>query len=450
MSTTIDQRNKLTPQRNVTFSNDASLHPTLISVDEHMTYQKIVGFGASFNGSTVWELENKLTQTQRDALMQKFFDPTNGIGISILRQPIGASDQDAPEETAPNQYCSYDDHGGIPDDANLSHFSIAHDISTHTIDLIHQAMHLNPQLKILATTWCTPQWMLTGYGNSSMLNPAYYASYATYLIKFIQAYAEQRPAIPIWGITLQNEPVYSYANFGDNLTADQENTFIKNDLGPAFANNGITSKVLAYDHNWDHPEYAERILDSSSQYVAGTSWHSYKGDVDAQSTVHNLYPDEGIFFTEDSPPTYNTDWNRYMPEETNRIIDILRNWSQTYIQWTMVLNPQFGPGSCTNCGADAYIDENTRAIMYSSSYYLLGHFSKYVKPNAYRIDSTDLGKGSIRSIAFKNPDGSKVLIVYNDSFSNQTLGVNWRGEHFSYSLPSKAIATFTWSGTDSF
>ena len=444
--TTVDQQNALTPQNPVTFSNNnLVLSQATIAVDDQMTYQQILGFGASLTGSTVWELENKLTQPQRDALMTQLFDPNKGIGISLLRQPVGASDQDAPGESPPTGFCSYDDNAG---DTNLALFSIQHDISSHTIDLLQQAMHINPLLHVLAVPYCAPQWMLTYLDGYTTLNPVYYDVYSKYLIKFVQAYASQKPPIPIWGIIPQNEPVHSYANIGNNMTADQEGTLIANSLGPAMKRSGLNTKLLIYDHNWDVPEFPEQILAGpAGQYVAGTSWHKYAGDVDAQSTVHNMYPDKGTFFTEDSPPVFDTDWNRYMPEAANRIIDILHNWSQSYVQWTLASNPDFGPGTCKPCGADTYVDDVNGNVTYALPYYLLGHLSKYVKPQSYRIDSTDLGSGNIRSLAFKNPDGSIALVVYNGSSAAQTFTVNWQGASFSYALPSNAMATFIWSPT---
>ena len=440
--TTADQNNKLSSQNALTFANGSSNQSLSLNVDENTTYQQMVGIGASLNGSSVWELENKLNQSQRNALMQQLFDPTNGIGMSMLRQPIGGSDQDGP-----NQPCSYDDNGGNAD-PNLNNFSLGYDASSGMIGLIQQAMQLNPALTTMATTWCVPQWMLTGSGNNSTLNSTYYGAYANYLVKYIQAYAAQNPSIPIWGITPQNEPVYSYADFGDNITASQEDSLIANNLGPTFANNGLNTKIIAYDHNWDNTSYPETILNDSaaSQYVAGTAWHKYAGSVSAQTTVHNLYPNKGTFFTEASPSTGNTDWSTYF-SNMGQYIDILRNWSQTFIEWTIASNPQFGPGSCSNCGALVYIDDNTGAINYSVDYYLVGQMSKFVKPGAYRIASDDLGSGSLRTVAFKNPDGSKALIVYNDASSSQTFGVNWGGENFAYTLPANGVATFTWSGT---
>src|ERR1019366_5516156 len=243
--TTVDQKNHLTPQTPVTFGNGSNLLPqTEITVDDHTTYQSILGFGASLTGSTVWEMEHELTPQQRDALMKQFFDPVHGIGISLLRQPIGASDQDAPGETTPYQYCSFDDNYGIPDDSTLSHFSIQHDVAAHTIDLLQQAMRLNQQLHIVAAPWCIPHWMLTYIGGSRTLNPAYYALYAQYLVKFIEAYDSQALHAPIWGIIPQNEPLYSYANFGDNMTAEQQSVFIANYLGPLLKQQHLSTNIL--------------------------------------------------------------------------------------------------------------------------------------------------------------------------------------------------------------
>ncbi|WP_245994543.1 glycoside hydrolase family 30 protein [Tengunoibacter tsumagoiensis] len=439
--TTTDQQNRLSSQPAGKFSDASKFPPqTFIEINDQKRYQQILGFGASLTSSSAWELEHGLNQQQRDAVMQQFFDPTNGIGINLLRQSVGISDQGAPGQT-----CSYDDNGGRPDDASLSHFSIQTDVSLHMIELLQQAMSYNPQLQIIAAPWCIPHWMRATIDGYSTLNPAYYQLYAQYLAKFIQAYKSQTPSIPIWGIIPQNEPLYSYANFGDNMTAAQQSNFITTALGPTLAQQNLNTQILIYDHNWDHPEYAEQVLASSAApFVEGTSWHKYAGDVSAQTTVHNMFPNKKTFFTEDSPPTFDNDWNAYMPEAANRILDILDNWSESYIQWTLVSNTKFGPGLCNQCGADVYVDPNTGAVTYSLAYYILGQFSKFVKPQAYRIDSTDQGNGHVRSAAFENPDNSIAVVVYNDSSASQTFALNWRGETFTYDLPSNGLATLTW------
>ncbi|MFI0941569.1 discoidin domain-containing protein [Streptomyces sp. NPDC021020] len=440
--TTPDHANALTPQPDTAFSAGGAPDGTVVTVDENTTYQTITGMGASLTGSSVWEMDNKLDQTRRDDFMRSLFDPDDGIGISLLRQPVGGSDQNAP-----GQSCSYDDNGGAAD-PSLSNFSIAQDSSSGTIGLLHQAQQLAPQLRVMASVWCLPQWMLSGSGDSRTLDTGSYQAYSDYLAAYLEAYAAQ--GIPVWGITPQNEPLQSYANFGDNLTAAQEADLIKNNLGPTLAAHGLDTELLVFDHNWDHPEYAQSILDdpAAAQYVAGSAWHKYAGWVGVQSTVHDQHPDKGIYFTEASPSTGNQDWPNYFGT-MGQYIDILRNWSQTFLEWTIASNPSYGPGSCSNCGALAYIDDSTGDITYSADYYLLGHLSKYVRPGAQRISSTDFGDGDLKTVAFRNADGGKVLVAYNGTSGTKDFGVNWGDQHFSYSLPAGGVATFGWGGTQS-
>ena len=443
--TTADQANKLTPQSNVSFSGGNSTQLTTITVNENSQYQQIDGIGASIPGSSAWLLMNKMSKTQRDNFMTSIFDPTNGIGISMLRQPFGGTDQNAP-----NQPMSYDDNGGSAD-PNLTNFNMSYDTNNNIIGLLNQAKQLNPSLKVLGSVWSYPHWMLSGIGIFKTLNSSYYSAAANYLDRCVSQYAAQ--GIPVWGLTIQNEPLYSYANFGDNLTANQENNFIKHNLGPLFSANGRTTKIIAYDHNFDHPEYPEKILGDSttSQYVAGTAWHYYAGDYTAMTTVQEKFPSKGTYYTEASGPSSNNNWSTF-PQDAqgaNSIFDIFRNWARTYTQWTLLSNTNYGPGSCKACGADAYVDESTGNVTYSYSYYMLGHFSKYVMPGAYRIKSSDYLSGNLRSVAFKNPDGSKVLEVFNGTSSSSAFGVNWGSEHFDYTLPSYGLATFVWSGAQS-
>ncbi|WP_203846834.1 glycoside hydrolase family 30 protein, partial [Dactylosporangium siamense] len=420
--TTTDQANKLTQQPDLTFTSGGAGDATVVSVDDGTTFQPIDGIGASFTGSTVWELRNKLSPSARDALMNDLFNPSTGIGMSLLRQPIGGSDQNAPG-------------------TDCQPFSLSTDQNDGTIDLIHQAQQLNPALSVMSSVWCVPSWMLSG----DALNPAYHQNFSDYVADYLQAYAAQ--GIPVWGITPQNEPLQSYANFGNNLSATQERDLIKNNLGPTFANRGLDTRILVFDHNWDHPEYVQTILNdpAAAQYVAGSAWHKYAGWVGVQSQIHDQYPDKGIYFTEASPSTGNRDWNSYLPN-MGQYIDIMRNWSRTYLQWTIASNPSYGPGSCSNCGALVYIDDTTGAVTRSIDYYLVGHLSKFVRPGAVRVASDDFGDNNVKTVAFRNPDGGKALVAYNGG-AGRTVGFNWAGQHVSYYLPAHAVATFTWSGS---
>jgi glucosylceramidase len=440
--TTGDQSKLLQPQANVTFAPDSGSVPLTIDVNEATTYQQMDGFGASFTDSSAWLVWNRLTSAQRNTLMNNLFNPSTGIGLSYLRQPIGSTD------FALSNY-TFDDMPAGQTDPNLNNFSINHDLA-YIIPVVQQARSLNPNLKVMITPWSAPAWMKTNGSllNGGSLNASAYGPYANYFVKTIQAYAAQ--GIPISALTIQNEPQFAPAYPGMLMSATEQANFIKNNLGPALANAGLSTKIVIFDHNWDTPQYPQNVLSdaAASAYIDGSAWHCYAGTVDAQNTVHNAYPNKNIYFTECSggawAPAFagNLQW-----DVQNLIIGSTRNWAKTVVKWNMALDTNFGPtnGGCTNCRGVVTINQSTGAVTYEVEYYALGHASKFVVPGAFRISSNTFGAGSIENVAFKNPDGSKAVIVLNSGTASNTFKIRWAGQSFTYSLPAGAVATFKWA-----
>jgi glucosylceramidase len=414
-----------------------------INVDPGTTYQTMQGFGASLTDSSAWLIQNRLSTTQRDKLMKLVFSPETGAGMNYLRLPMGASDF-----TASGVY-TYNDLPTGQTDGTQSHFSIAHD-EQYIIPQLLQAKSLNPDLKIMGTPWSAPAWMKTNkslYGGS--LDPQWYGSYAVYLKDFVQAYAAE--GLPIDSISLQNEPENVNLSYPTtSMTAAQQADIIKNHLGPLFAAAGIDTKVLIYDHNWDDPGYAMDILSDSqaSQYVAGTAFHSYAGDVSAQSTVHDAHPDKGIYFTETSGFEAASNFSDNLVwGMRNIIIGGARNWSENAIYWNLALDENSGPhvGGCSDCRGVVTIDSGSGAVTPNEEFYTIAHASKFVQPGAVRIDSSFYAN-SLETVAFRNPDGSKVLIALNPGTSTRSFRIVDNGQHISYSLGGKSVATFVWDG----
>jgi len=442
--TTPNQANLLSPQQNLTFGGVGS-NSTTITVNDAQTYQQMVGFGASLTDSSAWLIANKMSQSQRNQLMTNLFDPNNGIGLDFLRQPMGASD------LALNEY-TYDDVPSGQSDPNLSNFSISHD-NAYIIPVLKQALQLNPNLKIMATPWTAPAWMKSNDSlEQGSLNASDFQVYAQYFVKFIQAYQAQ--GIPIYAVTPQNEPGNNNRMPTMPMSASDETNFIANNLGPTFAQNGIKTQILGYDHNWDNPGYPTTIMSNgtAASYTSGTAWHCYAGSPSAMTNFHNSYPNKDIYETECSGGTWEgSNWPNGFQNTVELGINSARNWAKSVVRWGLALDPNGNPhvnspDSCNGCRGIVSIDQNSGNVTYNSDYYGLGHFSKFVAPNAYRIDSNSFGGGNIEDVAFKNPDGSKVLVVYNGGGTN-TFQVNWNNEAFSYTLPAGATATFKWSGT---
>ena len=443
--TTTNQSQLLAPQTGTTFTPGGSSQSQVITITPATTYQTMTGFGASFTDSSAWLVYNSPLRNQ---IMTKLFDPTQGIGLDFLRQPIGASDFSL-------SLYSYDDMPSGQTDPNLTDFSTSHD-NAYIIPILQQALQINPQTTIMATPWSPPGWMKTsGSMIGGTLNTADYQVFANYLVKFLQAY--KAAGVPVSFITAQNEPEYSPSNYpGSTFTSTQEANFIANNLGPAIKAAGVNTGILDYDHNWNDPSFPETVLGDSAaaQYVSGTAWHCYSGDPSAQSTVEALYPTYGTYETEcsgsESSPVSDTFADTLDYDVGNLVIDGTRNYAKSVVTWNMALNPSLGPSmNCTTCTALVTVDNTADTASYNAEYYSLGQVSTFVKPGAVRIGSNTFGSGNVEDVAFQNPDGSTALVVLNSASSSETFGVTENGQSFSYTVPAGAVATFTWPATGS-
>ena len=458
VQSTNDETELMTAQPSVTFlldSGDASTNT--IVMDATQQYQTIDGFGAAFTDSAAYLL-NEVAQTSQlgSAMSDLFTRNGNGIGLSFMRNPMGASD------IARTVY-SFDDQPVGTTDLTLADFSIQHD-QTDIIPIILQAKSLNPQLKIMANPWSPPGWMkdpssmspVSMLGGTLLPTSANETAFANYFVKYIQAY--QAAGINIDYISLQNEPLNittSYPSMGMSDTTQLE--LLQGYVLPALASNNISTKVFVYDHNWDTPSYPEYVLGglTSQQLtqIAGTAWHGYGGPPGTQQTLQNMFPSLGNWMTEHSGGTWISD---QFTSDFLEIAQVLRNAGKAYVKWSLALDQNLGPnltqnaglGGCNTCTPIVTVNSTTGNISYNVEYYTLGHFSKYVLPGAVRIYSSNTP--AIASVAFLNPDGSTALIAFNNTSSSQTFQVQWGSEYaFSYTLPALAGATFTWTGTQS-
>jgi glucosylceramidase len=440
--TTTNQSQLLAPQTGASFAPGSGSASQTITVTPSTTYQSMTGFGASFTDSSAWLVANSPLRSQ---IMTKLFDPTNGIGLDFLRQPIGASDFSL------SQF-SYDDMPSGQTDPTLADFSIAHD-QAYILPVLKQALSLNPSITIMATPWSPPGWMKTsGSMVGGTLNSGDYQVFADYLTKFIAAY--QAAGVPIALITPQNEPEYSPSNYpGSTLTASQEASFIANNLYPDLKKAGLSTQIIGYDHNWNDTTFPETVLGdpAAGPDTAGVAWHCYAGDPSAQTTVHNAYPNKATYFTECSGTQSSNPANTFADsldwQTENLIIGATRNWAKSVVTWNMALNPSGGPSmNCTTCTGVVTVDNSADTATYNAEYYVLGQASKFVKPGAVRIDSNTFGSGNLEDVAFQNPNGSDALIALNANTSNSdTFNVDENGQYFSYTLPAGAVATFTWT-----
>ncbi|MFJ5264484.1 ricin-type beta-trefoil lectin domain protein [Streptomyces sp. NPDC088387] len=418
-----------------------------ITVDENTRYQTFTGGGASFTDTAAWLMDGSgaLSTATRDDTMRKLFSPTEGIGLSYIRNPMGGSD------LARFGY-TYDDLPAGQTDPTLSRFSIAHDLQD-VLPLTRQAKQLNPALTTVASPWTAPAWMKDNDQlNGGWLEAQYYGAYADYFVKYIQAYRDQ--GVPIDYVTAQNEPTCCSSYPSMSWNASGLAFFTKDNLLPKLQAAGLSTKVLAHDWNWDtYDAYAAQTVNDAAvrnhPNFGGIAWHGYGGNVSKQTEVHNQYPQLDAFQTEHSGGTWIANQQR---EDMMNIIDYTRNWAKSVTKWSLAVDQNRGPhnGGCGTCDGLVTVhngDARHGQVDYTIEYYTMGHLTKFVKPGAHRIAST--ASTSVPNVAWRNPDGSKALIAYNDGTAARTVTINWGSQHATYSLPGKTSATFTWNGTQS-
>ncbi|MFF2214100.1 lectin [Streptomyces antibioticus] len=440
----------LAQQTAVNFGSAGGGADQTITVDEGTTYQQFEGGGASITDTTAHLLRGgAISAATRDTVMRKLFSPADGIGLSFVRNPIGASDLSRPGNVSLDDTC-----------CTLSDFG-ANGYDTNVRLLTVQAKQLNPALRVKGVPWSAPGWMKDNGRMDQMgwLKWEYYPLYAQYLVKYIQSY--QAAGVHVDYLSVQNEPnccqagnptAMNYPGMSWNPSGLVE--FTKNHVYPAFRAAGIDTKVLIHDWNYgDYANFGAAILADAGvrndPLFGGIAWHGYFGDPAVGTQVHNQYPNVRQFSTEHSGGTWITNQHS---EDLADIVTYARNWSSSLVKWSLALNQDMGPhnGGCGTCTGLITVQEGgPRAgqVDYTVEYYTTGHLTKFVRPGAYRIAST--ASSSVPNVAWRNPDGSKALIAHNGSTSARSVRVDWGSQSFVYTLPARTTATFTWSGTPS-
>lgn len=413
-----------------------------LTVDGSTAYQTFQGGGASFTDTAAWLLKGSgaLSERAREATMKRLFDPRDGIGLSFLRNPMGASDLARFDYT-------YDDLPPGRTDPQLKHFAIGHDLAG-VLPLTAEARRLDPALKIMAVPWSAPAWMKdNGSLDQGRLRAQYHAVYARYFVAALRAYRAH--GVPVDYVSVQNEPTCCAGYPSMRWTGRDLARFTKYDLLPALAGARLSTKVLALDWNWNrYRAFGAPTVDDPAirrhPNFGGVAWHGYGGDVGEQTRVHRRYPGLAMYDTEHSGGRWIADQQR---EDMHDLIDYTRNWGSSWIRWSLAVDQNGGPhhggcGSCTGLLTVHHGDAAQGTVDYTIEYYTMGHLTKFVRPGARRIAST--ASAAVPNVAWRNPDGSVALIAYNDSTAARWVTLNWQGEQASYRLPPRASATFTW------
>jgi glucosylceramidase len=431
------------PGKNVLFTKQADIAPAtatngieMITINAGQSYQEIDGFGYALTGGSAYHLFNMSAAARKQLLTELFDHSGNNIGTSYLRVSIGASDLDA-------EVFSYDDMPAGATDLTLKYFSLGKDYS-YLIPVLKEILAINPDIKILGSPWSAPLWMKTN-GNSigGSLKTECYSVYAQYFVKYIQAMKDE--GITIDAITVQNEPLYDGNNPSMYMPATAQAAFIKNNLGPAFASAGITTKIIIYDHNADNVNYPLTVLNDAAakQYIDGSAFHLYGGDINDISQVHQLHPDKNLYFTEQWVGEGSTLANNLKWHITELIVGATRNWCKAVIEWNLAADENLEPhtpGGCSQCVGAVTITGD--AVTRNSAYYIIAHAAKFVRPGSKRIEST--ASETLPNVAFVTPSGNKVVVVMNNTSSEKYFNMQIGDKVILCQLSAGAAGTYVW------
>ena len=440
-------------KKTVAFGKAASMSPHVVrfTTDE---YQTVDGFGLAVTQATCYNLL-KMSAGDRGRLLTELFSPTEGAGSSLIRVCIGGSDFSMSEYT----WC---------DEEGIDHFQVHPSEAQYLFPVLDEIYRINPGVRIIGSPWSCPRWMkmdVNGQGHpfnswtSGRLNPVYYADYATYLVKWVQAMEER--GYQVLGITLQNEPL----NHGNSMSLympwEDERDFIKV-AGPAFAAAGLSTQILLFDHNYNYDNQADQqsyplkvYADAeASRWAAGSAWHNYGGSVSELDRIHASAPDKGIWFTEASIGTWNYGGRGFaalFQEDFREIVlGTLSRYGKGVTLWNLMLDDEgkpYRPGGCSTCYGAVSISHSTysyASIDRKSHWYDIAHASVAVKPGAVRIGTTGYTAQNVTYLAFRNPDGSYGVLFLNEGDSGQTFVLATDVHSVSVPVPAKAVVSVTW------
>jgi glucosylceramidase len=406
----------------------------IVTIDPEQRYQTVDGFGYTLTGGSA-QLIMAMSENARKKLLHELFS-SSGIRISYIRISVGASDLN------PDVF-TYDDLPAGQTDTGLLKFSLVKDgaAGTGLIPLLKQILAIQPGVKILATPWTAPTWMKdNGKSMGGKLLSEYHRTYAKYLVKYIRAMKAE--GIVIDAMTPQNEPLHGGNNPSMVMLAEEQAQFIRDHLGPVSRAEGITTKIIAYDHNCNKPEYPLTVLndEGARPFVDGSAFHLYEGDISALSVVKKVYPEKNLYFTEQwtgAKGEFDGDLHWHMK---NVVIGSMRNWSRVALEWNLANDLAYGPhtpGGCTECKGALTIsaDQWHRNV----AYYIIAHASKWVLPGSVRIASES--NNLINQVAFIRPDGKTVLIMQNEQSRNLNTEIRAKGKPFYISLLPRSVVT---------
>jgi len=449
-------KTKLFAQEALELGSASSMSPYVVKFTDD-TYQTVDGFGAAITVSTCYLLM-QMSQADRTAFLKQVFSLEEGLGSSLIRISIGGCDF---SWDYGDSGISSDGRYTWCDEEGISNFAVHPMDTKYLIPILKEIYAINPSVKIIGSPWTAPRWMKLDANLSSSyyswtggrLNPDYYADYSTYFVKWIQYMNGQ--GFDIYAITPENEPLNAGNAMSMLMYWQDCRDFVKV-LGPALKAANLDTKILIFDHNYnydnidDQNDYPLNVYADSeaSQYVAGSAWHNYGGNVSELDQILTFAPSKEIYFTEASIGTWNYSFDSCLLNDFRDIfMGTLSRNGKGVIVWNLMLDDKKGPytnasGSCTTCyGAVTIMSSNHSTIEPYSQYYNIAHCSKVIKPGAVRVGTSGYTASNISYQVYKNTDGSYGIIILNEGSSEQQFVFCSSDASVKYTVPAKSIVS---------
>lgn len=431
-------------QTPLNLKQDSGSNPITIFINENIFYQTIDGFGASLTDSSTWLLKNQLSDSKRNETLQNLFGK-NGIGLSLLRQPIGSTD-------FAWESWSFSDTYNQQDDFSLNSFSLWRE-DAYIRPVLNEALKIgNGRIKLFASPWSPPSWMKTGknlFGNlGGSLRSDCYNVYADYFVKYLKENINR--SSEIFAVTIQNEPFYAPNYPGMIMDETEQINFIKNNLGPKLNQANLKTKIIVHDHNYDYDGYnhANKVTSETLDYVSGAGFHHYTTEPESSILEYKKRnQNKDIWITEAGFGRWigSGSDNDQFQTQMSELIRTCRFWSKGFIMWNVALDEKSHPNIIgdfnSNQGLLTIRSDVKDNVNYERGYYSLGHFSKFVDLNAVRIN-TNTFSDNIENVAFLNKDNTIVLVVLNKQNQLRKIKIKWRNLSFEADLPPLAAASF--------
>lgn len=445
------------------FAKAGSMSPNQIHFEECSSSPAVDGFGLAITTATAYNLL-RMTQEDRTAFLTELFSKTDGLGSSLIRVSIGASD-----------FCLKDNYTWC-DAEGLENFAVAQEDSNYLFPVLREIYAINPDVKIIGSPWSCPKWMKGGgswgyegydeatlekdYPNwtSGRLKPSCYDDYALYFARWIETMESE--GFDIYAITMQNEPLNHGNSMSMYMPWKDQKEFLKI-LGPTLKDAGLGDvKILLFDHNYNYDNKSDQVNyplniyadTQASQWAAGSAWHNYGGNVSELDNIRTAYPDKDIYFTEASIGEWNYNFSSCLLNDFSSIfLGTLERGGKGVTLWNLMLDDKKGPysphdGSCKTCfGGVTISSSDYKTITRNSQWYNVAHASAVVKPGAKMMDISGFKAPSgVQVQMFMNTDGTIGTLICNNSADAQSLVYGSENYTVNLKIPAKSIASACW------